>query len=268
MDILLGTPLSSYARGKTACDEVVLHESVTFSRAATVDVLRARKLGVHFIVAPDGSVTQHAPVEHACAHAGTAHNARSIAIEVVNPYYAPRGAERTLDGPWVHHRQSRDDAYRVPPPVQVESVWQLVRKLCREHDIPLTFPGTSVNEAPPPTSPASWLKSSWHWLIPAAPAEAPKPPVTPPPTYIFTWGRIPKHKVPGVMAHHRWDHADGLFPEHYCLARHLGHPPEDAYRLTLAAAATVPARSRETVLVAPRPSPPLAGTSPAPGAHA
>lgn len=53
----------------------------------------------------------------------------------------------------------------------------------------------------------------------------------------FRWGRWWMHEgATGVMAHYRWDHADGLFPEHYCWARSLGYLPEAAFPLSITAA--------------------------------
>ena len=40
-------------------DELVIHETVTSTAKATVDVLRQRNLGVHLIIGPDGTVYQH-----------------------------------------------------------------------------------------------------------------------------------------------------------------------------------------------------------------
>ncbi|MCA9626535.1 MAG: N-acetylmuramoyl-L-alanine amidase, partial [Myxococcales bacterium] len=45
-------------------DELILHETVTRSTAATVGVLVKRNLGVQLIVGPDGDVTQHGDLAH------------------------------------------------------------------------------------------------------------------------------------------------------------------------------------------------------------
>lgn len=125
MQIDQGAKLSGYSRGKgRVITQIVLHESVTNSRDATVKVLSARHLGVHFIVDTDGSVTQHVPVELACAHAEgfgkpSEHNEASIAVEVVNPYY---GGDLACS--WAHKGK-----YNAPPQVQLESVWALIRGL-------------------------------------------------------------------------------------------------------------------------------------------
>lgn len=217
--ILPGEALNNYPRGKTPITQIVLHESVTSSREATVKVLRGRSLGVHYIVDRDGSVTQHAPIDKACAHAegfgkASLHNEASIAVEVVNRYYGgrpeARGYER-INAVWAHK-----GVYVVPSPTQLESVWQLVHVLCAQHKIPLVFPGVQR-------------------VLKLGPQR-------------FVWGRIAKHEVPGIMAHARWAHADALFVEHYCLARHLGCEPEDAFAQTCVAGAS---GSRKTKLPAP-----------------
>lgn len=190
MTISQGTKLAGYSRGKgRAITQVVLHESVTSSREATVRVLAARHLGVHFIVDTDGSVTQHVPVELACAHAEgfgkpSEHNEASIAVEVVNPYY---GGEHDLHCKWAHK-----GLYVCPPQIQLEATWQLVRGL----GVPLDFPANGQRG--------------------------------------FRWGRWWAHEgAVGIMAHKRWAHADGLFVEHYCWARHRGYLPDAAFPLTV-----------------------------------
>lgn len=205
-------PFTTYSRGKTVIDQVVIHESVTSSRAKTVQVLRARKLGVHIIVDRDGSVTQHAPLATQVAHAGSKHNRRSVALEVVNRYYGSQGDEGDPDiaAVWAHRGW-----YILPTHAQLEAVWLvLMQVLALTPTIPGTFPGATKTR--------------------------------------FAWGRLPAAqlaKVPaGIMAHHRTDHADGLFPEHYCLMRSLGHEPKAAYSLTLDAAS---AGKRSTPIVYP-----------------
>lgn len=204
----LAVPLTGYSRGRTPIDEIVLHESVTRTRADTVTVLSRRKLGVHFIVDRDGVTTQHVPVRQACAHAEgfgrpSLHNERSIAIEVVNRYYG-RAAERgddVISAVWAHLGQ-----YILPTAAQLEAVWLLVRGLCDGHGVPRVFPGVVRTLAVGRRR--------------------------------FAWGRLKTHEVPGIMAHARWDHADGLFIEHYCLMRSLGHEPPAALQHTIVAASS------------------------------
>lgn len=209
-----GEALTSYSRGATEITEVVIHESVTVSREATVKVLKARNLGVHYIVDRDGSVTQHAPLARQCAHASSPHNVRSVALEIVNPYYGNRALEGqpTIEAVWAHK-----GVYTLPTLGQLEAAWDtlgVILAACPK--IKLEFPGAAGDG--------------------------------------FTWGRFPWHKTDpskrpgGVSAHARWDHADGLFIEYYFACRARGHDPISAYAHTLLAASS---QRRRTTLPPP-----------------
>lgn len=199
-----GAPLRSWPRGKVAADVIVLHESVTGSRDKTVGVLGARGLSVHFIVDRDGSVTQHAPLERQCAHAGGVYNARSVAIEIVNRYYGSQAddGDPDINTVWAHKGW-----YVLPTASQCEAVWQTVVAV---HEavatIPLVFPAT-----PDLAKGFSWGRFPWL-------------------------SRLVRQRQPGVVAHHRVDHADGLFAEHYCQLRALDVGPVEAFGRTVAAA--------------------------------
>lgn len=215
---LPGTPLYSYPRGKTPIDEIVIHESVNRTREGTVAELARKRLGVHLIVERDGSITQHVPFDRACAHAegfgkASLHNERSIAVEVINRYYGEHAAkdEVVIDAVWAHKGR-----YILPTPMQCEAVWTRVEQLCATFGIPLVFPGI-------------------RRLLGVGPRR-------------FVWGRLSKHEVPGVMAHHHWDHADALFPEHYCAMRSLGWGPTEAWHRTVDAASS---GKRETSVEVP-----------------
>lgn len=194
--------LLSYPRRGQAVDLIVLHESVTATRAATLAVLRKRGLGVHIIVDRDGTVTQHAPLSEQCAHAGKL-NRRSIGVEVVNRYYGQHAdpTDHVIDATWAHRGR-----YIVPPLAQCEAVWGVVEDLMGQFaSIPSAFPG--VTEAG------------------------------------FVWGRLPWPSrtwrvPPGVLAHHRTDHADGLFVEHYCWQRAHDRSPSLSWKRTLEAASS------------------------------
>lgn len=201
---VFGVPLPSWPRKGAVIDEIVLHESVTGSRKATLGVLKARGLSVHCIVDRDGSVTWHAPLEEQCAHAGSRHNRRSVAVEVVNRYYGAQAGplDETIPATWAHR-----GVYILPTPSQLEAVWQTVVEIHEEiATIPLVFPGVDDTGF-------RWGRYSWLQRIP---------------------GRLPA----GVVAHHRFDHADGLVPEHYCVMRAHDWQPADAYRLTVEAASS------------------------------
>jgi hypothetical protein len=81
----------------------------------------------------------------------------------------------------------------------LEAIWGRVEAVCEEHDIPVTFPGITPGKG-------------------------------------FRWGRAKprgRAKLPGVLAHYRWAHADALVPECYCALRALGWLPSEAYARTL-----------------------------------
>lgn len=194
--------LKHWSRGTTKIVEIVIHEPAVRGRAATLKTLAAKGLSVHYTIERDGSVEQHAPLDRQCAHAGSPHNQRSVGVEVINRYYGASAVEGELviDAVWAHRRR-----YIVPTPEQLEATWGVVVEvLAACPDIPRSFPGV----------------------------DGPK----------FRWGRYPwltghlARRPGGIVAHHRWDHADGLVPEHYCLMRSLGHEPAMAYQLTLDAA--------------------------------
>lgn len=178
-------------------DQIVIHESVTHDKDRTIAVLKARKLSVHFAIDQAGYVSQLMSLTQYGQHAGPLHNKRSIAIEIINPYY---GRGEGISGVWVD-RSSRDGSktYLVPPLPQLEMAFQLIRALTNVTEIPLDFPGYREGA--------------------------------------FRWGRDElAASKPGVIAHHRSNHADGLFIEHYCLSRTIGLEPEKALEVTLAAA--------------------------------
>lgn len=197
-----GKQLRHWSRGTTKTTEIVIHESVTRGRDTTLSVLANRGLSVHLTVDLDGTVEQHAPLDRQCAHAGSPHNKRSVAVEVINRYYGDKAieGERVIDAVWVHKGR-----YIMPPAVQLEAVWQtVVHVIASCPTIPRTFPGVVLG---------AFVWGRYPWLR-----------------------KTPTKRPPGIAAHHRWDHADGLVPEHYCVLRDLGHSPAAAYQHTLDAA--------------------------------
>ena len=179
--------------------EVVVHETVTRSVDSTIRVLEKRKLGVHLIVGPDGAVTQHGDLARdRLAHAG-GHNAPSVGIEVVNPYY-PEYLKPNLpwstviEAPWAHKRR-----YVVPTPEQAEATSRLVAWL---------------------TSPAAeglCIPRCWVGLAEGS----------------LAMGRVPRSRrsSPGIYAHHYFGHADGAWLVLYAWLRiEAGLEPADAHR--------------------------------------
>lgn len=173
---------------KKPTTQIVLHESV--SRRSAIKYLKRKNLSVNYEVMPDGTVTEHCSPSRRTAHAGGAHNAISIGVEIVSPYYGSRAreGEEVIPARWAHKKK-----YIVPPLVQCEAVWKLVAYLCTTEDIPFNWPGVTED-----------YKS-------------------------FRWGRIKNDMDPGCTAHARWAHSDGLFFEYFCLLRYGGLAKNLAY---------------------------------------
>lgn len=175
--------------------EVVVHESVTRSEKATIHVLKKKrkgvKLGIHFTVAADGQVFQHADLLDRMNDAGV-HNPAEVGIEVTNPFY-PRNLtrrtpwERVIDAPWAD-----GGAYVVPLPEQAESTAQLLRWLIGYTEGPIQIPDV-------------WVGRNVEFEENETMAMA----------------RIPqgKKRRPGVWAHTYWGHSDGSWPVLYAWLR-------------------------------------------------
>lgn len=171
--------------------EIIVHETAGPARdvATTIRSLKRRKLGVHFIIGPEGEITQHADLVHdAVSHAGP-HNKRAVGIEVFNPYY-PKYLksgpwEKVIDARWAHGRK-----YVVPVIEQLEALYQLLTFLTQtkteRFDVPWSIIGLDVAKKRLSMSRVPWTK----------------------------WG-----KKPGIYAHAAFAHADGAFPLLYCLIR-------------------------------------------------
>jgi hypothetical protein len=121
-------------------DELIIHETVTSSAKATIDVLRQRNLGVHLVVGPDGSVYQHGDLRDDFLWHASEHNPRSVGIENVNPYepqYNPHGSAWTqvIDAPW-----AAGGKYVVPTQVQAEALVTLTQWLTSSDAVGLSIP--------------------------------------------------------------------------------------------------------------------------------
>jgi hypothetical protein len=167
--------------------EIIVHESVTRDVATTLRVLRRRRLGVHFLIAADGEVLQLAdPITTRLEHAAP-HNARSIGIEVVNPY-EPRLLRRGL--PWnrtIAARWAHGGHYVLPTPSQAEACALLIDWLCRAQE-----PGLRVPRV-------------WRGLR----------------GEVLAMGRVPGARRPagGIYSHTYFHHADGAWPVLYAVLR-------------------------------------------------
>jgi hypothetical protein len=185
-------------RAKTPVTELVIHETVTTSVNTTIEVLRRRKLGVHFIIGPNGAVTQHNDLAlDRVAHAPP-HNKRSVGIEVVTPYYPDYLGEgqpwkQVIDAKWAHKKR-----YVVPTLEQAEATSRLIDWLTSDAAIPLRIP-------------CHWVGLKKNRMAMGR----------------LLTGRLPK---PGVWAHTYFGHADGAWLILYSWLRiEAGLDPEDAY---------------------------------------
>ena len=184
-------------------NEIVVHESVTRSAASTVSVLRGRGLGVHLIVAPDGTVTQHGDLAtDRLAHAGR-HNGPSVGVEVVNPYYPTLLRpglpwSRTIAAVWAHRGR-----YVLPTPAQAEACATLIGWLTSDGASGLSIPRTWIGHA----------------------------------DGRLALGRVAgaEQRRPGVYAHHYFAHADGVWLVLYAWLRlGAGLPAEAVFEEAVA----------------------------------
>lgn len=175
-------------RNPAQITEAFVHESVTGSVEATINVLKRRGLGVHFLIGPTGEITQTADVLDRLAHAG-GHNGPSVAIEVVNRYYPEKGRARlpwnkVIQAPWADKGTDGVKDYTLPTVLQCEGLVELLQ----------------------------WLVKGSGLAIPQAwPGVAP----TPGGGRRIRMGQLPdggQGRKPGIWAHHYSAHADGAFP--------------------------------------------------------
>lgn len=193
-------------RAKPLVSEIIVHETVTCSSLSTVKVLEpaspsnpgGRGLGVHFIVDPSGLVYQHADLADETMWHATMHNEVSIGIETTNPVdprYMPKNGpwSTIIDAPWAGGK------YVVPTKEEAEAVanilgWCIKDGCPPELQIPLTFIGLTDGK--------------------------------------MTLGRVQgaTNLVPGIYAHHYFDHGDGAWLVLYSWLRLVASmDPDTAY---------------------------------------
>lgn len=184
---------------RPAVNSVVVHETVTTSHAETVEVLKDRGLGVHFIVESDGVVFQHADAFRDEMWHGSQFNELSVGIETVTPY-SPGFAgpvapwDRVIDAPWAYKGK-----YVLPTIAQAEAVTQLVNFLTSATANPIAIP------------------QLWPGFQR---------------THKLAMGRVAAdvHENPGIHAHIYFGHADGGWLVLYAWLRlEPGLSPAEAY---------------------------------------
>ena len=177
--------------------ELVIHETVTRSAEETVAVLKKRRLSVHLILDEHGRFTQHGDLANDNLAHASQHNAASVGIEVVNPYYPsylkPGMAWATvIDAPWAHKKK-----YVLPTPAQAEAVARFTEWA--------TSPASGL------AIPRTWIGLAGTKLAMAEVESAAK-------------------LKPGVYAHHYFGHADGSLLVLYAWLRlEAGLAPDVAF---------------------------------------
>lgn len=189
--------------------EIVVHETVTCSALATVEVLEpvgpknpgGRNLGVHFIVDPSGKVYQHGDLASDMLWHASQHNGPSFGIETVNPY---EPALMPKNGPWttvIEAPWAAGGKYVVPTPEEAEAVNGIL---------------AWAMKGGPGQPPELNIPFTWHGLTGGS----------------MALGRVTgaDQLSPGVYAHTYFQHADGAWLVLYCWLRTAGGmDPATAY---------------------------------------
>ncbi len=185
-------------RAKTPITELVLHETVTTGVTSTIAILQRRSLGVHFIIGPDGEITQHNDLAYDRVAHAPPHNKCSIGIEIVTPYYPMYLGEdqpwkQVIDAKWAHKKR-----YVVPTFEQAEAACRLIAWLTSKNAVPLEIP-------------RRWVGLKKNSLAMGR----------------LLTGRLP---ISGIYAHTYFGHADGAWPVLYAWLRiEAGLAPQAAY---------------------------------------
>jgi hypothetical protein len=165
-----GEPLLRHSARDEAdlVDFAVLHESVTVSKEDTISVLERRKLGVHFVLDPEGNWSQHGdPVLHHMAHAGSLNDC-SFGIEIVNPYVPdyntePKVFTKSIPARWWTWTPG-EKRYVLPTDAQLNSLALVMPWLCGVVGVPYEFP-TSVLDPRFPRMDATTLERSYRGVV-------------------------------------------------------------------------------------------------------
>lgn len=224
-EIIQGTQFPARSRGRHPIDRIIYHEPAVATLDGTVRTLMNKGLSVHYTVDRDGTIQQHLAEEHQAIHAGmrnnpTNHNARSIAIEVINRYYGHRYYQveslpqykdaLIVSGIWVDRAwnaktkafMNPQRLYIFPTRAQLEATWQLTADILARRDV---------------IAEAGWTGKGKNLAQRS----------------VYRWTTVQGHDGPGVKAHAQWAHADGRVPDYYCLLRAYGMAPDTAYTQAL-----------------------------------
>ena len=201
-----GAPLRSYKR-RGPVDQGILHESGTPTTASCVKVLNRRKLGVHYSIDRDEDGTVRSHVPIARACSHAGGGHNHRSIGIeIINNYYSSRAKDEDDT--ITAIWAHKKGYILPLESQMISLYRLYLWLIVYGDVHVSFPGIKDDA--------------------------------------MYWGRTKNHQMPGTMAHHRFHHADGLFPECYLYLRTRGMDHTEAWSATVKAAK---AGKRKTKLI-------------------
>lgn len=137
---------------KKPVSHVVIHESAGgVDGYRTIRGLHKRGLGVHIVIHPDGSLTNHADlILDRLIHANQL-NHTSVGIEVINPYLGARVKkpfDKVVDGKWwTWKKKGYPHTYCVPTNAQMLTIKLLAPVLSDLlPDCPLAFPTAGLNK--------------------------------------------------------------------------------------------------------------------------
>lgn len=137
--------------------------------------LATRRLSIHFTIAQDGSVMQHAdPVGTVCSHAGGTMNGRSVGIEITNAGFPPAHEKwpRQKLPARIHGRQIMTLGFYA---AQTAAALALTKHLCALFGLPFAVPRTAdgavVGDVMPRDARLLWRGVLGHLQISAEKAD-------------------------------------------------------------------------------------------------
>ena len=218
--------------------------------------------GVHFWGASNGDIVQCAPLTEKVWHANWS-NYLSVGIEICayssavgsyditknNKYGAiimrpdDKGHIKALSVTKQGKMHHAGRGYQLPSELQCRKTWELI--LWISNGAGGTAPGVEINL--PIQFPCVPDANKFYWRRWAG------GPIKSENEARSWWpNSAPEEAKFGIVAHHRWNHGDGIFPEFYCFGRAKGLSSEEAYYAAIGALATL-----EKGGVSPHPNPEL-----------
>lgn len=129
---------------------IVLHETGGISSTGAINSMKKQKLGVHFIISPNGEIIPCVdPLLMTCHAKGM--NNKSVGIEVVNPY-SPNKIKTDHNYSYIEAQwwtwcpDKNDKRYVLPFPGQIHSAIKLVDYLCDEYGVKFVFPTEKIRK--------------------------------------------------------------------------------------------------------------------------